>query len=298
MTSLPRVSRRQFLAMSAYAGVAGVLASCGSSSGGSSGAIDSDGALQVVKRFPNSGLVPGKVRLPVSLGDATGVLTSDGPATLPDSLTARIVQTETGKVVTESLAAPRRGENLSVPYWPFVFDVESSGVYSMTIKEAPDAEMTFMIEDRANVAMPLVGDSLPPFDTPTTDDSRGVDPICTRPEGTCPFHTQTLTSALGGGKPVIYLIGTPAYCQTGTCAPGLEALIEVSQTLGDAVSIVHADVYKDKSATVAAPAVQAYKLSYEPILYVTDSKGVLIDRLDAVFDVTEMRETLSAAGIS
>lgn len=298
MTSLPRVSRRQFLALSAYAGVAGVLTSCGSSSGGTSATIDSDGALQVVKRFPNSGLVPGKVRLPISLGDSSGVLSSDSSVKLPDTLTARIVHSESGKVISESLTAPRRGENLSIPYWPFVFDVTLVGVYSMTIKEAPDAEMTFMIEERTNVPMPLVGDPLPPFDTPTTDNARGVNPICTRPEGTCPFHSQTLTSALKSGKPVLYLIGTPAYCQTGTCAPGLEALIDVSQTLGDAVAVVHADVYSDKTATVAAPAVQAYKLSYEPILYITDERGLLVDRLDAVFDVTEIREAISAAGIS
>lgn len=298
MTSLPRVSRRQFLALSAYAGVAGVLSSCSSSPGRSAGTIASDGSLQVVKRFPNSGLVPGKVRLPVSLGDSSGVLTSDGSVSLPDTLTARIVQADTGKVISESLTAPRHGENLSVPYWPFVFDATAVGIYLMTIKEAPDAEMTFMVEERGNVPMPLVGDLLPPFDTPTIDNPRGVDPICTRPDGTCPFHTQTLTAALKSGKPVLYLIGTPAYCQTGTCAPGLEGLIEVSRSLGDAVAIVHADVYTDKTATVAAPAVQAYKLSYEPILYVTDSKGVLVNRLDAVFDVTEMRETISAAGIS
>lgn len=284
--------------MSAYAGMAGVLASCGSSSDGTTGTIESNGTLQVVKRFPDNGLVAGKVRLPVSLGDASGVLTTDGGATLPDSLTARIVHSDTGRVITESLTAPRRGKNLSVPYWPFVLDIATEGIYSMTIAEAPDAEVSFMIEKRADVPMPLVGDPLPPFDTPTSDNPRGVDPICTRPGGTCPFHTQTLTSALERGVPVLYLIGTPAYCQTGTCAPGLEALIEVSGSLGDRVAIVHADVYKDKTATEAAPAVQAYKLTYEPILYITDADGVLVDRLDAVFDVTEMREAISAAGIS
>jgi hypothetical protein len=139
---------------------------------------------------------------------------------------------------------------------------------------------------------------LPPFDTPTTDNNRGVDPICTSPDGACPFHAQTLTEALKSGKPVVYLIGTPAYCKTGTCAPALDALIEVATSLGDAVTIVHADVYKDKTATEAAPAVQAYKLSYEPVLYITDKNGKLINRLDAVFDVKELRDSLAAAGIS
>lgn len=298
MSSFPPISRRRFLTLSASLGAAGVLASCGSSSKSASTAIESDGALQVVKRFPDTGLVAGKVRLPISLGDASGVLTSDGPVKLPDSLTARIVETESGNVLAESLVAPRHAENLAIPYWPFVFDVPTAGVYSMKIAEAPDAEVSFLVQERGDVLTPLIGDPLPPFDTPTLDDSRGVDPICTRAEGTCPFHTRTLTSALAAGKPVLYLIGTPAYCRTGTCAPGLEALIDVADALGDKVSVIHADVYVDKTATVASPAVQAYKLTYEPVLYVTDSNGVLIDRLDAVFDVKEMRDVIAASGLS
>lgn len=97
---------------------------------------------------------------------------------------------------------------------------------------------------------------------------------------------------------MLYLIGTPAYCQTGTCTPALDALIATSKTLGDSVVIVHADVYKDKTATEAAPAVKAYKLTYEPVLYITDAKGILVDRLDAVFDVKEMNAVLANAGIS
>jgi hypothetical protein len=107
-----------------------------------------------------------------------------------------------------------------------------------------------------------------------------------------------LTEALQSGKPVVYFIGTPAYCQTGTCAPGLDALIELSKKVGDAAVFVHADVYSDKTATTAAPAVLAYKLAYEPLLYITDAKGVLVNRLDAVFDVTEMSSALAAVGIS
>jgi hypothetical protein len=107
-----------------------------------------------------------------------------------------------------------------------------------------------------------------------------------------------LTEALQSGKPVVYFIGTPAYCQTGTCAPGIEALISVSKSVGDAAVFVHADVYSDKTATNPAPAVEAFKLTYEPVLYITDAKGVLVNRLDAVFDVTEMSSALAAAGIS
>jgi len=298
MSPLPAFSRRRFLALSASLGIGGVIAACG---GKSSDAISGlDGSLQIVKRFPNSGLVAGDVRLPISLADKSGVLSATGAVKLPQTLRGKIVTADSDvrDTVVASISATQHGKNLSVPYWPFIFPIEKVGTYALVLDVAPDVELTFQIEERENVLTPLNGDALPPFDTPTLDNNRGVDPICTKPEGTCPFHSVTLTDALQSGKPVVYLIGTPAYCQTGTCAPGLDALISVAKTVGETAVFVHADVYKDKSATIAAPAVQAYKLSYEPVLYITDAKGVLVNRLDAVFDEDEIRSVLAAAGIS
>ena len=298
MASFPVYSRRRFLALSASLGLGALVAACGGSSS-SSGAIDGiSGTLQVVKRFPTTGLVPGSIRLPISLADTSGVLTTDGKVKLPQTLTGKVIDTASGDVVIASVSAEKHDANMATPYWPFIVDVQKVGVYLLILDAAPESEMSFQVEEREYVLSPLVGDALPPFDTPTVDNKRRVDPICTSPQGTCPFHEVTLTEALQSGKPVVYLIGTPAYCKTGTCAPGLDALIALSKKVGDAAVFVHADVYTDKTATIAAPAVLAYKLAYEPLLYITDAKGVLVNRLDAVFDVNEMSSALAAAGIS
>lgn len=296
-------SRRQFFALSATVGAGVALAACGgsnSSTTGSTGKVLAglDGSLQIAKRFSPDAIIPGKVRLPISLADKSGVLPTDGKVRLPEELTGKVINPETGDVVIELVTAKRYDENMSVPYWPFTFNIEKEGIYVLILDVAPNAEVSFQVLKRSEVVMPKVGDPLPPFDTPTVDNARGVNPICTRPEGTCPFHTMTLTEALKSGKPVVYFIGTPAYCTTGTCAPGLDALIELSKTIGNKAVFVHADVYKDKTATEASPAIQAYKLSYEPLLYITDAQGVQVDRLDAIFDANELRETLAAAGIS
>jgi hypothetical protein len=146
-----------------------------------------------------------------------------------------------------------------------------------------------------SVAVPGPGDPMPPFDTPSVDDGRGVDPICTREPEPCPFHEVTLTNALLSGKPVAYLIGTPAFCQTGTCAPALESMIDVQDRYGDTFTWVHAEVYTDNTATTPAPAVEAANLTFEPSLFVIAPDGTVIERLDAIWDETELVEVLERA---
>ena len=74
--------------------------------------------------------------------------------------------------------------------------------------------------DPSKDPIPKPGENLPPFDTPTTADGRGVNPVCTR-QPACALHDLTLTQALQTGKPVAYLIGTPAFMSD----------IELAQTL-------------------------------------------------------------------
>ena len=290
-------NRRRFLALSASAGVGAFLTACG---GGTSPGSDRSvqGDLQVVKRFPPSGLVPGRVRLPVSLADSTGILTTNSSVKLPAQLTGKIVNPETEEVLIDSLRAEQHSENLASPYWPFVFDLDAPGSYLLLIDQAPESQMFFQIDTPDSVAMPVIGQALPPFETPTTQNARGVDPICTRNDAFCPFHSVTLTEALQTGKPIVYLIGTPAFCSTGTCAPGLDALMTVAKTVGNAAVFIHAEVYIDKSASTTAPAVQGYALTFEPVLYIANAEGIIVNRLDAIFDVKEVRNVLRDAGIS
>jgi hypothetical protein len=103
----------------------------------------------------------------------------------------------------------------------------------------------------------------------------------------------TLTQALASGKPVAYMVGTPGHCVTGTCAPALEFLVKSHARLGDAVAMVHADVYADDAGTQVAPAVSALGLAYEPVLYLVKG-GLVQDRIDVIWDQSELDERLDA----
>jgi hypothetical protein len=198
-----------------------------------------------------------------------------------------------GNPLGNRITAVRR-DTTPAPYYDFHPALDTAGFYALVVDGGPPDGASFQVAEPAAVPVPIPGRPLPPFDTPTVDDGRGVDPICTREPEPCPFHEVTLTEALAAGKPVAYYVGTPAFCSTGSCAPALESLIEVQDQFGDAFTFVHAEVYTDLQATETAPAVAAVGMYYEPALFVTDAEGVVVQRLDAVWDTSELVEVLNA----
>ena len=286
------LTRRRFITLTTIgsAGAAGVLASCSSSE-----SLDTS-SLTVVQRFPQV-LVPGEVRAPISLANRDGVLTVEDAKQVPDILTAVLVDAESGAELATGISATRHDAGLAAPYWPFRFTVDKPGIYTLIIDGVSPTGAAVQVSAPDQVLIPLVGGAFPPFDTPTVSDARGVDPICTRKPDPCPLHDVTLTEALKLGKPVLYLVGTPAYCSTGTCSPALEGVLKVREEVGDGAVFIHSEVYTDDTLSTVAPAVTSLNMTYEPALFVIDKKGVLVDRLDAVFDEIEVRESLEANSV-
>jgi hypothetical protein len=56
--------------------------------------------------------------------------------------------------------------------------------------------------------------------------------------------------------------------------------------------MVHAEVYTDTTATTTTPAVNSYHLPFEPVLFVTDTSGVIVERLDSIWDAAELSTAL------
>jgi len=271
------IDRRTFLLGTA---TAGLVVACG-------GSDAPETSYSVVQRYPADVFVPGEVRLPFSLADAAEFIT-DGP----DELGAQIVDLD-GNAIGERIAAVRR-DITPAPYYAFRTTIDTPGVYGIIVDGGPETGANFQVMERDQVTIPRPGDVLAGFDTPTVGEPRGVDPICTR-EPECPFHSVTLADALSVGRHVAYFVGTPAFCQTGSCTPALETMIGVESEYAEDYVFVHAEVWSDLSATVTAPAVDALGLTFEPALFITGPDGVIAERLDGLWDATELRERLDAA---
>ncbi len=302
------ISRRLFLAGTGGA----LLTACGSSAGGSAtqdtsvdGASDdndtstndtstgdtstNDGDdFALIRYFTDPSITAGlDRRLALGVADIDGTLRAEGP----DELRAGLLD-EQGELIIE-VVGQRRTESVALPYYEFRLDVAEPAIYTLQVDiDGARADASFTVVEAGTLPFAGPGDPLEPFDTPTTSDSQGVDPICTREPG-CPFHEVTLTDALATGRPVVYLIGTPAFCQTATCGPILELLIEVAGDFDD-VTFVHSEVYTDDTASTTAPAVDASGLTFEPAIFLVGADGIVAERFDVVVDVSELRDRITA----
>lgn len=199
----------------------------------------------------------------------------------------------------EGLVAPRHDSDIPRPYYPLRFTPEDAGLYTVeTTAEGHDLSAMFQVGTTDDPGPLQVGQPMVPTRTATTEDPMGVDPVCTREPEACPFHDESLDSALASGDPVALLIGTPAYCQTGICGPVLDLLMSAAPSY-PGIRFVHSEVYlapepDDLTAGGLVPVLEDYGLTFEPVLFLSDASGTCVDRLDNVYDSAELETALGS----
>ena len=146
---------------------------------------------------------------------------------------------------------------------------------------------TFTLGLPTNAVAPIPGQPAPRAASPTTTNSLGVNPICTR-DPQCPLHERSLSDVIGSGRPVAVLFATPARCQSAYCGPVLDELLKVIPPYQDKVDVVHVEIYANLNDDTLAPTVEAWKLPSEPWLYGIDGSGTITARLDTAFGKPEM----------
>lgn len=143
---------------------------------------------------------------------------------------------------------------------------------------------------------PGPGDEAPASETPTTDDGRGVDPICTR-DPVCSMHGLTIARALAASKPLIVSFATPRFCTSRACGPVVDLIEAEKERIGDEASFVHVEVWKDDDEAVGktpAPAFGEWRLDNEPWTYFIGADGKVRERWLGPVSARELRRGVDA----
>lgn len=140
--------------------------------------------------------------------------------------------------------------------------------------------------------IPDVGDEAPVIHTPTAADVGGdLAKIDTRlpPDQ---MHEVDFADAVGR-KPIVLVFATPALCQTRVCGPVVDVAQQVADVYGDRADFIHMEIYKDNELPKGPrPQLRAYDLESEPWTFLVDREGIVRDRIEGAFGVSELEAAM------
>jgi hypothetical protein len=137
---------------------------------------------------------------------------------------------------------------------------------------------------------PAVGDRAIPSRNPTV--AAGLDPkqiTTARPPDTELLRV-SVAQALARRTPFVVTFSTPLYCETRTCGPVVQVVQSVAKRWqAKGVAFIHVEIYEDNDPAKGTNRwVDEWRLPKEPFTFVVDRTGVIRERLEGAFSVTEL----------
>jgi hypothetical protein len=216
---------------------------------------------------------------------------------------AQITITPPGGEPTGPLAATYHDEGLSDGRGVYIVEpiLAEPGNWTgmVAIDGHGDAELAFPVT--ASPETPVLGAAGRPVASPTTADTLGTDPLCTRTDDAsnpapCSFHERSLDQVVGKGMPVIAMFATPARCQSRYCGPVLDQLIAVAPEYEGRILPVHVEIFRDLQSNNLVTATQIWLgTTGEPWVFALDGAGNVTGRLSGAFATDEVRALIQGA---
>lgn len=216
-----------------------------------------------------------------------------GPVTGP--LPAQVTSLET-KPAYRARGAGGPGEATTVYVVPKVdFDRKGPWLAVAMLKGADGLEVTRVTQGPVVgefPKIPQVGEKAPVIHTPTEADVGGdLAQIDTRvpPDQ---MHKVDFADAVGK-KPIVLVFATPALCQSRVCGPVVDVAQEVADEYGDKADFIHMEVYNDNEISEGVRRqLREYNLETEPWTFLIDRNGVVRDRIEGAYGVSELEDAM------
>ena len=303
------ITRRQVLRLAGAAAIVGATAACGSDPKKSASPSPSASGvtLENVGGDAAATLNIGDAQAELVRGDsryALGLVGPDGPVTGADVTVyvgkAADQPPERTAKATELVDTGLTGRGVYVATLPF----PTEGEYLVAVvARTPSGALRggTKVTVTATSPSPTRGQRPPMVTTPTTAAPIGADPLCSQRPKPCSMHAVSLDKALRNGKPTLVTFAAPSFCETEFCGPVVTILQQVATEVGDRANFIHVEAFRGATKPGTgklAPALQQFKFTSEPWLYVMDSTGVVAGRISGAFSSAEVRDLLRGVGIT
>jgi hypothetical protein len=137
-----------------------------------------------------------------------------------------------------------------------------------------------------------VGEKAPVIHTPTAADVGGdLAKIDTRvpPDQ---MHAVDFAEVVGE-QPIVLVFATPALCQSRVCGPVVDVAQQVADEFEGKADFIHMEVYADNDPSKGLrPQLKAYGLPTEPWTFLIGRDGLIKDRIEGAYGVSELAEAM------
>jgi hypothetical protein len=227
----------------------------------------------------------------VSDADVALYFAKDGKGPVTGPLPAQVTSLET-KPAYRATGTEGPGEATTVYVVPKVdFDRNGPWLAIAMLKGEDGLEVTRVTAPTVVgefPRIPQVGEKAPVIQTPTAADVGGdMAKIDTRvpPDQ---MHEVNFADAVGK-KPVVLVFATPALCQSRVCGPVVDVAQQVADSYKGKADFIHMEIWNDNDISKGPrPQVQAYNLETEPWTFLIDKNGIVRERIEGAFGVSEL----------
>ena len=308
---------RRWLALMAAALIAiTVAAACGGSSTPSGGQFPDVITLGEGEVFPvitNSSLAVGENRFSLGLLDeddspilGAGVhlcffdLTGEEQV-LKSEADARFIPVELSFIDETSGKEKRLVGNSGVYVAYVTFDSERAWGVEVTVTlDGVDLDpIPFRFDVLDDTPELAIGDPAPASRQLTLADVADVTEIDSSFPSRPQMHEDTVADALATGKPIVLAFATPAFCESRTCGPVMDTVMDplYEEYQGQAV-FIHIEPFKLKqlregSARIPVEATAEWGLQTEPWVFVIDAEGKVAGKFEGIIALDEVEDVLA-----
>jgi hypothetical protein len=211
-------------------------------------------------------------------------------------LPARVASLET-KAAYQAQGSKAPGEANTAYVVPKVEFDRSGPWLGVAVLKGPDGLETARVNTSPVVGqfpgVAAVGKPAPRIHTPTADDVGGdLSKIDTRIPPS-QMHEVDFADVVGK-KPVVIVFATPAYCVSRVCGPTVDVVQQVADKYGEQADFIHMEVWEDNDPTTerVRPQLKAFGLPTEPWTFLIDSDGVVEERIEGAYGVSELEQAV------
>jgi hypothetical protein len=150
----------------------------------------------------------------------------------------------------------------------------------------------FTIEAKAESAAIVVGEMAPLSQNRTLATEPDINKLSSGNNPDPDFYQLTVAEAVANDKPTVVGFITPGLCESQWCAPVLNSVATVRETVGDKANFIHIEVYEDFQTLTYVPEMAEWGLETEPYVFVLDDQGRVTASLAGPVSPRELTQAL------